>query len=204
MSRRQWVLATCIFLVVNFSSHVRAQRGAIVEPRNLAELTDRAATIVLGRIIYSRVEPHPQYHNLNTVVVTMSVEEVLKGTPGRTLTYRQFIWDPRDPADHAGYVSGKEVLVFLNPVTSAGFTSPVGLSQGRFEVLRSSRGEPMAVNGVGNKGLLRGMEALTTAPGTSPTTRRILAQPGANPGPLPLQVLKEVIGKLTARPGRTP
>src|ERR1043166_3597559 len=137
-----------------------AQRGAITLPRNLTQLTSRAATVVHGRVIYAQVQAHPQYQNLSSVVVAISVEDVLKGAAGKTLTFRQFIWDPRDRADAGGYREGEEFVLFLNHVTPAGFTSPVGLEQGRFRVLRGANGDPTVGNGANNKALFHGGSTL--------------------------------------------
>jgi hypothetical protein len=75
-----------------------------------------------------------------------------------TYTFRQFIWDIRDRRDAAGYRKGQELVLFLNPATAHGLTSPVALEQGRFQVLRGVDGTARAVNGRANRGLLRGTE----------------------------------------------
>jgi hypothetical protein len=49
------------------------------------------------------------------------------------------------------------VLLFLNPVSQYGLTSPVGLDQGRFRVLRNAKGQAFAVNGRDNLGLFLGV-----------------------------------------------
>ncbi|MGH7838318.1 MAG: hypothetical protein ACREQC_10925, partial [Candidatus Binataceae bacterium] len=103
--------AVCGFLA---ATPVRAQRGAITLPRNLEQLTQHAAVIVRARISSARVEPDPAYPSLWTVEVTLHVEEVLKGQPGDTLTFRQFIWDLHDRANSAGYVRGEDVVLLLN------------------------------------------------------------------------------------------
>ena len=188
-----------LFLItLFFPTKAQSQRGAITVPRNLVQLTTRAATIVRGRVIYARVEPHPQYHNLHTVVVVMSVGDVLKGPARRTLTFRQFIWDPRDRVDAAGYRRGEELLLFLNPETDAGFTSPVGLTQGRFRVLRGAAGEPMVANGVNNHGLLQGAQFLSSARRLSRRAQEALARPPEQAGPIHLSVMEEMVLALSA------
>ena len=98
----------CRFLLVllfTFSALLPAafaQRGARVSPQNLAELSRQSAVIVRGHVLSAVVERHPQFTNLNTIVVTMKVDAALKGAPGRTYTFRQFIWDPRDARDGRG------------------------------------------------------------------------------------------------------
>jgi hypothetical protein len=191
------VQGLCLVLVLTLlSPNLRAQRGAITLPRNLTQLTSRAATVVRGRVIYARVQAHPQYRNLSSVVVVISVEDVLKGAASQSLTFRQFIWDPRDRGDRAGYQEGQEVVLFLNRVTSAGFTSPVGMEQGRFRVLLSSTGESMVVNGANNDGLFQGTEALSATPELSSRARRMVARSPGQGGPVPLSVLTELVHTL--------
>lgn len=149
-------LVTAILLISGICT-ARAQRGALTLPRNLAELSATANQIVQGRVVSAQVEAHPDYKNLKTVLISLQVDDVLKGGASKTLTFRQFIWDIRDISDVAGYRVGDEVLLFLNRPTSLGLISPVGLEQGRFRVVRSSTGESVAINGNGNSGLLSGL-----------------------------------------------
>ena len=85
-----------------------AQRGALTVPRNLDQLTDRAADIVRGTVLSAHVEKHPELTNLDTVVVTLRVSETLKGQAIGTYTFRQYIWDVRDRYDNAGYRKGQD------------------------------------------------------------------------------------------------
>ena len=91
-----------------------AQRGAMTVPRNLDQLTDRAADIVRGTVVSAHVEKHPQLTNLDTVVVTLRVRETLKGQANGTYTFRQYIWDVRDRYDNAGYRKGQDLLLLMN------------------------------------------------------------------------------------------
>src|SRR5690242_21670864 len=52
-----------------------AQRGAVIAPESIDQLTEEATLIVHGHITSTKVEPHPQLTNLMTVLVTMDVEE---------------------------------------------------------------------------------------------------------------------------------
>jgi hypothetical protein len=139
-----------------------AQRGALTLPRNLDELTDRAQDIVRGTVLDARVEKHPELGNLDTIVVTLRVREAIKGAAGDTYTFRQYIWDLRDPDDVAGYRKGQELLLLMNGPSRYGLTSPVGLEQGRFRIERDRSGREVATNGAGN---LRLFERLQDAPG---------------------------------------
>jgi hypothetical protein len=168
---------------------VHAQRGALTLPRNVAELTSKADTIVRGRVLYALVERHPEYRNINTVVVTLAVHDVLKGSSGKTLTFRQFIWDPRDVADQSGFRRGQDFVLFLNAPTAAGLTSPVGLEQGKFKVIRDSKGAEMAVNGHQNTTLFRGVAKLGPVTKMSTGARNLITRFEQRPGPVPLEIL---------------
>lgn len=93
-----------------------------------------------------------------TVLVTLRVEESLKGSVGEQFTFRQFIWDARDRATTAGYRKGQSLLLLMNRTTPYGLTSPRGLGQGRFQLTRDRTGKQWAVNEYRNAGLFRGLE----------------------------------------------
>lgn len=146
------------FLFLAVLAPVYAQRGAITRAQNLAELEEEAAVILQGRVERASVERHPVFKNLFTVVVRLRVEESLKGAPGETYTFRQFIWDPRDRLDAAGYKKGQRLLLLLTRPNENGLSSPAGLEQGRFRLDRDAQGREVASNGRSNAGLFRGVE----------------------------------------------
>jgi hypothetical protein len=119
-----------------------SQRGAITAPVSLDQMTRRADRIVHGLVVSAGVESHPQLTNLSTIVITMQVQDTLKGKAATTLTFRQFIWDLRDEQDAARYLKGQELLLFLNPVSQYGLTSPVGLGREAFALLAIERAKP--------------------------------------------------------------
>ena len=165
------------------ASHVFAQRGAIVHPASLAELTSQAQTIMRARVLSAQVEPHPQFPNLQTVVLTLAVKEVYKGNPPATMTVRQFVWDIRDKMDSMGYRKGQEYILFLNPTTKYGFTSTTGLDQGRFQISMDSAGNEVVSNSTFNYGLLGGSNAVDWAvkPSSTMARSRTLPTSPANP-----------------------
>jgi hypothetical protein len=141
-----------LLLMVLLSSSVVGQRTALTVSSPLDRLTSEAQVIIRGRIASARIEPHPQLTNLMTVVVSVNVDETLKGSARRTIEFRQYVWDIRDQRNAAGYMKGEEMILMLGPVSQYGLTSPVGLDQGRFRVVRE-KGQATAVNGRGNVGL---------------------------------------------------
>lgn len=156
-SARYFLHAVVLFLLA-LPGHLCAQRGALTVQQNLAELTSRADLILRGQVVEATVERHPQLHNLNTVVVTLRVKELLKGNAPATYTFRQYIWDMRDRSDAAGYRKGQQLLLLMNNPSQFGLTSPVGLEQGRFQITHDTNGEVMAVNGRGNSGLFTNVQ----------------------------------------------
>lgn len=154
---RHRALAIGFVVITVLAGSLHAQRGALVKPRNLDQLTSQAERIVHGHIISAKVEPHPQYSGISTVLVTVRVTEMLKGTAPKEFTYRQFIWDIRDKRDAMGLKKGREVVLFLNRMTSAGLTSTSGLDQGRFEVERDRSGHEYIRAHSPNQVLLQGV-----------------------------------------------
>src|SRR6267154_712747 len=142
-----------------------SQGGARTAPADLDTLVHGAQTIVRGQVTSAKVEPHPQFPNLYTVVVTLTVNKVLKGESVSTITFRQYLWDARDVPTFAGYKGAGELLLFLNAVSPYGLTSPVGLEQGRFRILRDAKGNRYALNGRGNLGLFSQVESKASSRG---------------------------------------
>ena len=173
-----------------------AQRGAIVVPQDLGELVNEAAVIVRGQVASARVEPHPDLQGLYTVVVTLRVEESLKGDAGPTFTFRQFLWDVRDRYNAAGYAKGQHLLLLMIKPNAYGLSSPAGLDQGRFRILRDAAGKLRAVNGHGNAALFGELAARLKSKGVElpPRLAGMLAEPA--PGPVPLDDLRELIRRL--------
>lgn len=184
-----------LFLGLSFSAATGAQHGARTAPANLNQLVHGAHTILRGFVVSARIEPHPQYSNLQTVVVTVQVSRVLKGEAVSTYSFRQFVWDERDLGDGAGYRKAGELLLFLNPASSYGLTSPVGLEQGRFRVMRDAKGKGSAVNGRGNIGLFQDVPANATEHGVvlSKAAQTMMQK---SSGQAPLDALEDTIVRL--------
>jgi hypothetical protein len=196
-------LAAGLLVVAVFSAlPLHAQRGALVQPRNLSELVGQSSLIVRGSIVSARSELDPELTNLWTVVVTVHVVETLKGSAQETYTFRQFIWDIRDRYDHAGYTKGQQVLLLMNPTTRYGFTSPAGILQGRFRIMRDATGREVAVNGYGNAGLFRNLpEQLKSKRLTlGPHLATVVSDNRARP--IPLDDLRELTRQFSAMNNR--
>jgi hypothetical protein len=165
---------------------------------DLDQMVQQAQTIVRGHVVSAKIEPHPQFPNLQTVVITLSVSKVLKGEVGPKLTFRQFHADADDQSVFARYKGLGEVLLFLNPVSQYGLTSPVGLEQGRFRVLHDGKGNRYVLNGRNNIGLFSQVAAKAANRGITLSSRAI-AMLSKSSGRAPLDIFEETIQKLAGR-----
>jgi hypothetical protein len=170
-----------------------AQHGAMTVPRNLDQLTDRAADIVRATVVSAHVEKHPELTNLDTVVVTLRVRETLKGDASGTFTFRQYIWDVRDRHDAAGYRKGQDLLLLMIAPSNHGLTSPAGMDQGRFRIERDRSGHEMAMNGAGNVKLFDGLAAEAQKEGVALTARQAGVVARHRKGPVELAELTAMI-----------
>ncbi|HET8692743.1 MAG TPA: hypothetical protein VFM30_11470 [Steroidobacteraceae bacterium] len=178
-----------------------AQRGALTLPRNLSQLVEGSADIVRGTVTSARVEKHPQLPHLDTIVVTLRVDETIKGAPAKTYTFRQYIWDIRDREDRAGYFKGQSYLLLMNAPSRFGLTSPVGMDQGRFRLKRDAAGRQFAVNGRGNAELMRGVpESLARRGATLTPAAGGLAQKHQR-GPIATDDLVQLIREIARTTG---
>ncbi|HWQ03399.1 MAG TPA: hypothetical protein VNL38_02870 [Candidatus Nitrosotenuis sp.] len=186
------LLFVVLFLFI-FAEGAIAQRGAKTLPRNIAQLAEQSERIVRGRVTRAVVERDPNQKTMWTIVITLRVEETLKGPAVETLTLRQFIWDVRDRMDAAGYQKGQHVLLLLNRPTPLGLVSPAGLDQGRFLIRRNAKGEEEVFNAAGNSGLLRGLDSELRRRGTrlSPQLAQKISSPSAQA--LDLREMRELL-----------
>jgi hypothetical protein len=156
-SRRRPASGLVVLLALAVAAPAAAMRGAMTVPRNLEQLTDRASDIVRGTVVEARVEKHPELTALDTVVVTLRVKRTLKGAAPANFTFRQYIWDARDRHDAAGYRKGQDLLLLMIAPSRHGLSSPAGMDQGRFRIVRDRSGREMAINGAGNARLFEGL-----------------------------------------------
>lgn len=181
-----------LFLLLSADPSAWAQRGAYTRPADLDYIVQQAETILRGHIVSASVEPHPQFPALQTVVVTLKVDKVIKGKAESTHIFRQFIWDVRDSADAAGYRKADELLLFLNPPSEYGLTSPVGLEQGRFRIERDAQGNRFAINGRGNTALFEHVAEKASSRGIV-FSRQVQSMLSKRAGRVPLDTLEEAV-----------
>lgn len=187
------IVLPLLFLL--FAPGTYSQSSASVAQANLNYLVENAHTIVRGNVLSVVLEPHPQFTNLQTVLVTIAVAKTFKGQPGSTLTFRQYVWGTKEYPIAGGYHKTEELLLFLNPESAYGLTSPVGMDQGHFRVLRDNKGNRYALNGRRNVGLFSDVLSKSAARGVifSAQAKAMLSKAG---GQVALGTLEETIQAL--------
>jgi hypothetical protein len=116
-----------------------AAQATSVLPMYLDELADNAAVVFQAKCVGNRTELD---HARNTVVTytTFEVRDVVKGNVGAVHEIKQIGGVlPSEGLDQRvrgvpTFAEGEEYVVFLAGVSSHGFSSPLGLAQGRFAV----------------------------------------------------------------------
>jgi hypothetical protein len=183
---RRAALGVAFGLIVALYVLAPSPAGAIGRRLDLATMAESAGTIVSGRITQLRPGSHPKYPNIGVLYVTMKVNETLKGTPRQQFTFMQFTGRAMNSSkktlavaytlsDLPSYRVGEEVVLFLYPASSVGFTSPVGGPQGKFQIRRDP-GEPATVISEGGNrsltvnrslpgGLTKDQQTLLRSPG---------------------------------------
>ena len=121
-------------------------------------MTDRAATIFSGRCTSVRHERDAAL-GIDVTLVKFRVQRAIKGEPGPTLEIK--VLDDRNKvAGIPSFRRGEEVVLFLYGTSDLGFTSPVGLGQGKFSVVTDKRGRKLAFNEFRNENLARDTSTL--------------------------------------------
>lgn len=195
------ILQLCVLLAAGIAAAAAtAQRGAITLPRSLGQLVAGSADIVRGSVLSATVEKHPELSNLDTLVVTLKLSETIKGDARGTYTFRQYVWDLRDVRDAAGYAKGQEYILLMNAPSRYGLTSPAGMEQGKFRVLRDADGTMTALNARGNALLLQGVGAEFEKGGVVPSPQVAGLVAKHQRGPIPVDDLLRVIRELARVP----
>jgi hypothetical protein len=133
----------------------------------LPELSQRAPIIVQGRIVEARYEGHPDYPNLSTVLVTLQVEQMLRGPGEQQFSFRELLLSPQAARGKRGYLAGQRLLLFLTAASRYGLSSPLGGEQGRFHIWRDQRGNELVENEFRNAGLFKNLAEAATRAGVS-------------------------------------
>ena len=120
-----------------------------VVPLYLDEMIDTAAVAFEGRVVANRTERDPAT-NLVVTYTTFEVRDVLKGSVGARHEIKQVGGAMPDGGVEyrvqgvPRFEPGSDYVVFLAGVSSQGFSSPIGLSQGRFGIRTEMQGRRVA------------------------------------------------------------
>ena len=139
------LLLVCL-LVFPFTNSTHA---ASVLPLILDEIIDTSAVAFQGICTGNRTARDP-VTNFVVTYTTFEVKDVLKGNVGATHVIKQI--GGIMPAGELSFrvpgvptfAVGQEYVVFLAGVSSAGFSSPIGLSQGQFTVQQGETGKTVS------------------------------------------------------------
>lgn len=157
---------------------------------NLAQIVAAADRAFVGRVV--AVHSDRDRAGIPSTWVTFAVDQVVKGTVGGELTMKQF--GTATPLDDGSllrlpglptYTIGEEMVVFLSGESEAGFSSPIGLAQGKFPIVRHA-GHAMVAATAENARTLR--------------TLRRFAKPGPQAAAeIPLNDFLDQIGQIIAQ-----
>lgn len=132
---------------------------------NLEQMTALSDQVFTGKCAKISKSTDSSWHSIQEV--TFDVEEVLKGDPVPTVTFKQLVSGAKEIRGTQGervvvqglfhelptYRVGEESIIFLSAADpGSGLTAPIGLAQGKFKVTNSSQGK-LVVNGHNNKAL---------------------------------------------------
>mgnify|MGYP006271757179 CR=1 FL=1 len=145
-----------------------------IQPLNLRQLVEVSATVFEGECIAVREGRDPQ----TGLVATWYTFEVIEGLTedlDETITIKQYGGRDGDLVVYSpiiGFEEGERVIVFLYGKSEGGFTSAVGMHQGKFAVDRHPDTDTWTVtNGMPVFTLFEGMQERALAPRLANGTR---------------------------------
>ena len=172
------------FLVAMLLSVAGTAGAASVRPLQLSQIIDDSTIAFQGTCVANRTEREAAT-NLVVTYTTFAVKDVLKGNVPATYVIKQIGGQMPDGElsyrvdGVPSFDIGHEYVVLLAGVSAAGFSSPIGLAQGKFTVLKDVAGAKVS-NGRDFREMTAGMpsvvlpEAGTKAAGEKPAPLRSL------------------------------
>ena len=143
------LVATPLFMILLFCSLQAAATSVL--PVSLQRMAQTAEMIFHGTAIGNEVRLDQASGRVATYT-SFKVIEVIKGNPGATHTIKQI--GGQLPGSNVRLVIhgvprfavGEEYVIFLPKASSLGFASPIGLSQGKFDI-RKLNGQAVVTDG---------------------------------------------------------
>ncbi|HET6373570.1 MAG TPA: hypothetical protein VFG76_09700 [Candidatus Polarisedimenticolia bacterium] len=158
-----------LIVVASLLSFATPSEASQVRSVNLEEMVQRADRVFSGRCLGVRVAHDPALDRTVTYV-TFSVQRVVKGDLHGRVRIKMLgnVDATATPDDRIEglprFQAGEEVVLFLHGDSARGLTSPVGFSQGKFAVVHDKQGRPVAINGMRNEHLFRGISPRAEGP----------------------------------------
>ncbi len=181
-------------VVICFASG--ALMGTTVRPLSLQQITSSAKTVFYGTCL--KAEPvEDTGRGLPVVEYTFQVKQAIKGvSEGQTFVFRQL----RSGDDGLGgvqgvpsYRPGEQYMLFLHGKSARGQTSPVGLQQGTFKLIKTPDGKTGLVNRLNNRNLTYGLsDAVAADFGLSSQEYEMLKRQGA----IPLDSFTSIVNRM--------
>ena len=191
-------LLAAIALATAFLGLAGPADAASVRPLALDEIIDGAAVSFEGTCVENRVERDS--NGFIVTYTTFSVKDALKGEVGPTHTIKQIggVLASEGIAYKVdgvpSFAVGHDYVLFLHGVSTIGFSSPVGLGQGRFMIHRDETGAKVT-NGRDFRSMAAGTDGLKLPAATA----KALADSRQPVGQMDLEEFKTVVRTQTGR-----
>ena len=150
--RHRWV--TAFLLLASCFLSLTLSRASQVRPLNLEEMSNRADRVFLGRCVQVKSGIDSELGQIVTYATFVALRSAKGGVHGQVTI--KLLGDQTDDVPRRSMVGaprfekGEEVILFLYGESRRGLTSPVGLGQGKFVVVRDKTGRRLALNATGN------------------------------------------------------
>lgn len=145
---RPWLILFTLIALLTLSLHpASAVRTRLM---NLNSIIDSAAIIFEGECIAARTGHDPESNFLATWY-TFRVDRPIKGDLGKEFILKQFGGSEGDehmPSPAVPYEIGEKLVLFVYGKSDIGFSSAVGLHQGKFMVREFESGGKFVTNGM--------------------------------------------------------
>jgi hypothetical protein len=194
------IFALTLLIIAAASASLQAQPMTL--PVDLSYLSQRADVIVQGKVTEVKEESLPGTPNFQTIVVTLQVENMLRG-PAKTTTYtfREAVFNRKAAMNSGkrGYQIGQRMLLFLPSPSARGLSSPIGFEQGRFHINRTAGGSETIANELGNAGLFKNVAQKASKAGKNLTPEQLRVASNKR-GPVQLRDFTSLVKSLTSLP----